>query len=364
MKIPKYKTYKFGRLIISKINNEITLSYKGKKKIYSKIICAGNLYLKHLIYPGFTFVTISIIVILALSFYYISTNVKLNSNQNQIKNPNNNSAENNIDNSIGKDEKEKNELLLSDKTDYTENVKDKPLRISEYIIKKDDALSGIARKFGVSMDTICGSNNLSSYDFIREGKKLKIPNKDGILHKIEKGQNINTIAKKYKISIEKIYAENNIKNFDFISPGDYVFLPDAKPQNIIPGFLWPVAGQKRITCSFGWRMNPIDGGRQFHQGIDIGCNFQEIRAVKFGRVTYTGWMGGYGNIIIIAHPNGWKSLYGHLSRIYVNKWQSVKQGQSIGRGGNTGYSTGPHLHFELIQFNKPKNPLSYLTYKN
>jgi murein DD-endopeptidase MepM/ murein hydrolase activator NlpD len=362
MKSPRYKIFKFGKLLIPRINNEITLTYKGKKKIYLKIFCAGNLYLKYFKNPGFASAAIAITVILAFSFYYNSANVKLNLNQNQIENSSKEQAGNSISNSIDKDEKEKNALLLTDKTDYKQKVKDEPLRVTEYTIKKDDTLSGIAREFGVSMDTICGSNNLSSYDFIREGKKLKIPNKDGILHKIEKGQNINTITKKYKISIEKIYTENNIKNFDFISPGDYIFLPDAKPQNIIPGFLWPVAGKKRITCSFGWRMNPIEGGRQYHQGVDIGCVFQDIRAVKYGRVAYTGWMGGYGNIIIIAHPNGWKSLYGHLSRIYVNKGQSVKQGQSIGRGGNTGYSTGPHLHFELIQYNKPKNPMRYLIY--
>ena len=88
--------------------------------------------------------------------------------------------------------------------------------------------------------------------------------------------------------------------------------------------------------------------------------YQLIRSTKYGKVTYAGWMGKYGKVLIIAHPGGWKSLYGHLSKIIVKKGQYVKQGQFIARSGNTGYSTGPHLHFELIKNGRHKNPYKYL----
>ncbi|MBN2041706.1 MAG: M23 family metallopeptidase [Spirochaetes bacterium] len=338
-----YKTYKFGKLIISKINNEISLLYKGKRRVHSKIFYMGNSILKQ--FKLINSISI-IILILALSFY-IFINIDFSSKE---------------DDYIDKDDEEKNELLLSSQTDYSEQVDEEALQIRDYTIQKGDTLSEIAKEFGVSMDTICGSNNLNSYDYIRLGKKLKIPNKDGILHKVKKGQNIADIAKKYKVDIDKIFSQNNIKNYDFISVEDLVFIPDAKPLNIIPGFLWP-APTKRITSAYGWRRHPINKRRHFHNGLDIRCKYQAIRATKFGQVKHTGWMGRYGKTIIIAHPGGWKSLYGHLSKIYVKKGQRVKQGQFIGKSGNTGYSTGPHLHFELIKNGKHQNPYKYLHYR-
>ena len=179
---------------------------------------------------------------------------------------------------------------------------------------------------------------------------------------VQKGQNIADIAKKYKTDVDKIFSENCIKNFDFISIGDIIFVPDAKPLNIIPGFLWP-APTKRITSSYGWRRHPINKIKHFHQGMDIRCNYKRVRATKYGQVKFTGWMGRYGKTIIIAHPGGWKSLYGHLSKIWVKRGQAVKQGQFIGRSGDTGYSTGPHLHFELIKRGRHQNPLKYLHYR-
>ncbi|MCU0822362.1 MAG: M23 family metallopeptidase, partial [Spirochaetes bacterium] len=230
------------------------------------------------------------------------------------------------------------------------------------VVGKGDTLSGIAKDYGVSMDTICGSNQLSSYDIIRDGTRLRIPNKDGILYSIQKGQNIVSVVKRYRTSLEKVYGINKIKNFDFIPDGTDIFIPDAKPLNIVPGFLWP-SGWSRITSSYGWRRHPINGVRHFHQGMDIRSKYGLIRATKYGKVTYAGWSGGYGKAVIIAHPGGWKSLYGHLSRILVRPGQYVKQGQYIGRSGNTGYSAGPHLHFELINDGRHVNPYRYLKFK-
>jgi murein DD-endopeptidase MepM/ murein hydrolase activator NlpD len=155
---------------------------------------------------------------------------------------------------------------------------------------------------------------------------------------MKEGNNIVNLSNKSKIPVEKILAANNFRNADFIPAGELVFIPDAKPQNIFDGFLWPVSG-RRITCGFGWRKNPFNNEyMEFHKGLDIAARYESVRATKYGMVSYAGWMGGYGNVVIIAHPGGWKSLYGHLSRIMVKPGQYVKQGQQVARSGNTGRS--------------------------
>jgi murein DD-endopeptidase MepM/ murein hydrolase activator NlpD len=250
---------------------------------------------------------------------------------------------------------------MSDKTDYSQPEESKPLQIRYHRVKSGENLTIIAKKYGISIDTICGSNGLRSYDFIRSGVVLRIPSKDGILTEMEKGKRIVDLAKKYKISIDKIIDENDLSNPDFIANGSLVFIPDAKPQNIIKGFMWPTAS-RFITCGYGWRRNPFNRSlREFHHGLDIRARYEWIRSSKYGKVTYTGWMRGYGKAIIVAHPGGYKTLYAHLSRIIVRRGQYVKQGQMIGRSGNTGRSTGPHLHYEIIHHGRHKNPYYYLT---
>ncbi|HQL84108.1 MAG TPA: peptidoglycan DD-metalloendopeptidase family protein, partial [Spirochaetota bacterium] len=265
-----------------------------------------------------------------------------------------------LDNEILNDEIEKNNILQSASTDYSGSEDKGGFRIVEYIVRPGENLSSIAENYGVSMDTICGSNGLRSYDFIRSGICLRIPNKDGMLYRMKRGNNITSLARKYRVSLEKIITENDLRNPDFIAVNTEIFIPDAKPLNIIRGFMWPVTG-KYITCGYGWRKDPFQRiNREFHQGIDIRSRYEWIRASKYGKVTYTGWLGGYGRTIVVAHPGGWKTLYGHLSRIIVRRGQYVKQGQPIGKSGNTGRSTGPHLHFEVLKNGQHKNPYSYL----
>jgi murein DD-endopeptidase MepM/ murein hydrolase activator NlpD len=271
------------------------------------------------------------------------------------------SASNDDIEEIIEDEKIKNELLLSDQTDYSDQKNsEEKLTIQTHKVQRGENLSVIAKKYGISIDTICGSNNLRSYDFINEGAVLRIPNKDGILYNMKEGNNLINLAKKYKIPADKILAQNNFANPDFIKPGELVFIPDAKPQNIIQGFLWPVSS-RRVTCAYGWRRNPFNRAhREFHKGIDIAARYSWVKAARFGRITFAGWMGGYGRAIIIAHPGGYKTLYAHLSRVSVRNGQYVKQGQVIAQSGNTGRSTGPHLHFEIIKNGSHKNPRTLL----
>ncbi|MBV8364148.1 MAG: peptidoglycan DD-metalloendopeptidase family protein [Candidatus Eremiobacteraeota bacterium] len=124
-------------------------------------------------------------------------------------------------------------------------------------------------------------------------------------------------------------------------------------------FQWPVHGP--ITSPFGWRIHPISGVRRFHEGIDIAASSgTPIAAAEAGRVIIAGWYGGYGNYISIDHGGGVSTGYGHCSAIYVSVGQDVSRGQAIGAVGSTGFSTGPHLHFEVRINGKPVDPLSRL----
>ncbi|SHK15478.1 M23 family metallopeptidase [Paramaledivibacter caminithermalis] len=122
---------------------------------------------------------------------------------------------------------------------------------------------------------------------------------------------------------------------------------------------WPVNG--KITSKFGYRIHPISNRRQFHKGIDIanksGTN---ITSAGSGIVTYSGWNGGYGNVIIISHGYGYKSVYAHNKKNLVKVGERVKQGQVIAKLGNTGKSTGPHVHFEVHYKGKQIDPLQIL----
>lgn len=123
--------------------------------------------------------------------------------------------------------------------------------------------------------------------------------------------------------------------------------------------MWPTSGP--ITSPFGWRTHPIFGTQRFHSGIDIGADYgDEVVATDGGVVIYADWMGGYGKAVIVDHGGGISTLYAHNSELVVSEGQKVYKGQIISRVGSTGYSTGPHLHYEVRQGGSPVNPLNYL----
>lgn len=120
--------------------------------------------------------------------------------------------------------------------------------------------------------------------------------------------------------------------------------------NASGSFLWPVASYVYVSSRFGLRIHPITGEQKTHTGMDIASNQgTAVYASDGGSVTLAGWNGGYGNCIMIDHGNGYVTLYGHLSSISVSVGQTVSQGDTIGAVGSTGNSTGPHLHFEVLQ---------------
>ena len=132
---------------------------------------------------------------------------------------------------------------------------------------------------------------------------------------------------------------------------------------VASGFIKPIQG--RITSPFGWRTHPIFNSKSFHSGVDIGGpNLGAIRASNSGKVIYSGWYGGYGKVVILEHGivNGKPitTLYAHMNSIAVSNGQRVSKGQVLGYEGTTGYSTGPHCHFEVRVNGQPNNPLNYI----
>ncbi|MDR3239580.1 MAG: M23 family metallopeptidase, partial [Clostridiales bacterium] len=136
-------------------------------------------------------------------------------------------------------------------------------------------------------------------------------------------------------------------------------IQDMKP--IISNYptIWPVKG--RLTSPFGYRQNPLGSGSEFHSGLDIAVpTGTEIVATGGGSVTFAGSQGGYGNLVIIQHGMGLETYYGHNSKLLVKTGDTVVRGQIIARSGNTGSSTGPHLHYEVKKDGTAVNPEQYL----
>ncbi len=247
-----------------------------------------------------------------------------------------------------------------------------------YQVQLGDTLGSIAEKFGISIYTILWENSLTERSTIRPGDNLSILPADGVKHKIKRGETLGYIAKLYNVDAQVIITFNDLIDEnglqigqDLIIPGgkkipiyvptksapaprSYVGAPPPSASNLATGtrLLWPTT-TRRITQYFGWR----------HTGVDIASRESPpIYAAEAGTVIDarpSGWNGGYGNMIIIDHGGGLQTLYGHNSTLYVSKGDVVSRGQTIAIMGNTGRSTGPHVHFEVRVNGKRVNPLSY-----
>lgn len=242
---------------------------------------------------------------------------------------------------------------------------DTDLKIVIYKIKPGDSLWNIAKKTGLSIDTLLSINNLKNVHIIQPGTEIRIPNKDGIFYKVKPGETIESIAKKFKVPAEDIININELTD-ESLSEGEDIFIPKAHLDlreriNILGRFLMPVFG--RITSGFGWRRHPITRRREFHTGLDIATAYgTPVRAAESGKVIFVGRYKGYGKMVIIRHSGGYSTRYAHLSRIRARYGQRVRQGQVIGYVGKTGLATGPHLHFEIRRYGRPINPFFMLRY--
>ncbi len=234
-----------------------------------------------------------------------------------------------------------------------------------YSVKRGDSIDKIARIHNISSSTILSFNNIKEGNLIMVGQKFLVPNQDGLLYTTQKGDTLEEIASKYRsngVSIDEIVYYNDLTSNN-VAIGQKLFIPKAKMSYkeklalIELEFCHPVRG--RINSGFGWRRDPFTRRLAFHGGIDIRApKGRGVRAAREGIIEFSGWYGGYGNLVIVRHANGYKTYYGHLSKRYVRKGQYVKKRQLIGAIGSTGRSTGPHLHFELRKYGKKINPTS------
>ena len=256
------------------------------------------------------------------------------------------------------DEQEGRDLNTSE-----ENFLDS-ITTTSYTVRSGDTISGIAQRFNLSMDTVISFNNIQDARNLTVGTVLTIPNSSGLKYRVRRGDYLGGIAKKFGVALNDLLDWNNLET-SVIVPGQELFIPSARlsemERNRVFGrlFIYPTKG--RITDRFGMRRDPFTGMRRFHNGVDLAAPVgTPVFASMSGKVAMLGYNPTYGKYLILTHPEGFQTLYGHLDAFRVQKGQSVKQGQRIADMGNSGYSTGSHLHFSIFRRGEPIDPFEYL----
>jgi murein DD-endopeptidase MepM/ murein hydrolase activator NlpD len=267
-------------------------------------------------------------------------------------------------------------VLVRAPVPFTE-IPDRPREgVITYTVQLADNVLGIAEQFKLNPNTVVWANleDLSKPFVMEVGQILLIPPIDGVLHTVKEGDTVAKIAKLYKATPEAIvgYAPNQLASADdALTTGAVLIVPDGDrtpPEQLVAapsarggggtsapwraaGFVWPTYGL--LTQRF-WL--------PAHPAIDIGASTgTPVVAADEGTVITAGWSSvGYGNLVLIRHPDGFVTLYAHLSSIDVSYGDYVARGQRIGGVGSTGRSTGPHLHFEIQTGGRSFNPLVYL----
>ncbi len=232
------------------------------------------------------------------------------------------------------------------------------LKFYRYRVKKDDTFWKILAGTSSDMDTLISVNNLTSSLDITPGREIYIPNMRGIIFSNGNNTPPGAVANAFKLSERYLLRANN----GSIKGKNHIFIPLAKMSSVEKtlfmgtGFISPLR-EVRKTSGFGTRRDPFTRELKFHGGIDLACRpGTKIYAARSGRVSHVGYKGGYGLTVEVSHSHGYYSIYGHLSRILVRRGMSVNTGTILGLSGNTGRSTGPHLHFEVRRNSRPLNP--------
>lgn len=233
------------------------------------------------------------------------------------------------------------------------------VKVHIHTVQTGESLWDISRIYGIDVETIVGANqHIGNINKIKPGQELRILNTKGVIHKVSPLETLSNTSKLYGVSVKKIMEFNGLKS-SRIKPGDELIIPGARPSKLAfkggytNEFIWPTKGP--ISSPFGMRWG------RMHNGIDIVVGIgTPIRAAKSGKVQFSGVAGGYGNAVYLSHDDKTVTRYGHNSDLVVKTGEYVYQGQIIAYSGNSGVSTGPHLHFEIRISNKPQNPMNYL----
>ncbi len=247
-----------------------------------------------------------------------------------------------------------------------------------YTVGDGDTIASIASRYNISANTILSANGLGSTDTIKSGDHLTILPVTGVLYTVKSGDTVLSIADAYNAKATDIVSANGLEDSSKIALGQKLIIPNGdvpiqQAPKIVsqntqtardPGDEPTPAPQKENTASdsgFGWPTVSHHISQYFkggHTGIDIdNRSLPPVFAAQDGTVEFAGWLGPYGNLIILNHGNGLSTYYAHLTKFYVAKGATVKKGDAIAKMGSTGNSTGPHVHFEVRRFGIPINPL-------
>ncbi|MBI5202739.1 MAG: M23 family metallopeptidase [Elusimicrobia bacterium] len=238
--------------------------------------------------------------------------------------------------------------------------------------KTDQSITNLAKAYGTNMQSLQATNN-NELMLTAIGQKLTVQNREGLLYRVrkEEGETLDEIIKRFRkdpagfAALKKKTVEANdlpgvalLEPYEF-QPGEAVLLPGITLDFDTYRFPFAQPGWHRISSGFGNRLHPILRYRRMHAGLDLPKPFgTPVYASRSGRVIHAGWAEGYGKMVEIRHTDGWSTRYGHLSTIGVAEGQWVTRGKTLlGRVGNSGLSTGPHLHFEVRdKHGRPINP--------
>jgi len=237
-----------------------------------------------------------------------------------------------------------------------------------HTVDDGESIADIATAMGVTVSNLLASNRLFGGEQLQPSQVLYASDQ-GIVHIIQLGQTLSDIARSYAVPVETLMEANDLTSSSTIFAGDRILIPGATTsfwnnavalsRGISTQFIWPLEGE--LVSEYGWRVHPVLEDRQHHDGIDLDVpEGTAVHASAGGEVFFYGEQPGYGNVLIIEHANGFYTLYGHLSDSFVFAGQYVEMGQAVARSGNTGISSGPHLHFELRNREYPIDPERYL----
>lgn len=238
------------------------------------------------------------------------------------------------------------------------------LNFVKYLVKKQESIYSISARLNIPYSTIVSLNRLDNPARVSEGLELVLPNLAGIflidppLSQLEQLLGSRLAQKRSLVASIRLDRGTRVESFSFF-PGED-FSPHERLAFLGSLFQSPLTSY-RLSSPYGPRRNPITGALILHEGIDMVAPFgTNVMAAADGTVSDTGFHIIYGNYVVLDHGNGYTSMYGHLSKVSVKRNQRLRAGQNLGNIGNTGQSTGAHLHFEILFNGKARDPKTFI----